>query len=424
MSGNCLKRLNPKTNRPFKRWDEDDRGYVFWSYQKTVLKKDGYFQESWLKKENVGHLRPVKKSQKTKNITKRLNPETGHPFKRWDKDPKREGHVFWGYRTKESDLNGFCLERWKKYIEVRHLNPFGRLKTIVNPKLRLNPQTGSPFQRWDTREDGKVFWRYRDKPNKRSGYLLEDWREQEKIPYPQPQQPNPILKNPPRRVNPETGVEFVRWDRDKESGMIFWNYEDNRPVTDEGFSKEYWRAPDNLPYDEPQEPEITFLKQCTKCSLWKVRSDDFYKSDSSYDGRQSWCRTCKNVQGKKYYSENKDKHSQLTREYYEDNKIEISQKFRDRYQNDPEFKVQRLTQYYLREERTKICTPSWVKPQDLTPFYEEARRKTEETGIKHHVDHIIPISHDLICGLNCPNNLQVLTAEDNLRKSNKFEIEF
>lgn len=354
-----MKRLNPQTNKPFKRWDEDDRGYVFWTYQKTVIKKNGFFQESWLKKEKVDHLRPLMKSRETENITKRLNPETGNPFRRWDKDPEKEGYVFWGYRTKEANSKGFCLERWKKYDEVSHLNPFGRLDTVGNPKLRLNPQTGSPFQRWDVSENGKVFWRYRDKPNKRSGYLLEDWRD-----------------------------------------------------------------PDNLPYEEPQEPEITFLKQCTKCFVWKVRSDDFYKSDTSYDGRESWCKTCKNIQGKKYYSKNKDKHSQLTQQYYENNKVEISQKFRDRYKNDPEFRKQKLVQYYLREERTKLCTPNWVKPDDLTPFYEEARRKTEETGIKHHVDHIIPISHDLICGLNCPSNLQVLTAEENLRKSNKFEIEF
>lgn len=357
---------------------------------------------------------------------KRLNLQNNKPFKRWDTDSNRKNYVFWGYRTKEIDINGFYRERWKKYNEVSYLNPFGRLREIANPKKRLNKETGLPFERWDIRKDGKIFWRYRDKPNKTTGYFLEDWREQKNIPYSKPTTPNPIIKNPKRRINPQTGDEFRRWDIDEKTGMIFQNYEDNRPITDDGFAREFWRKPKNLPYAEPQEPQITYLKQCTKCSMWLVRNEEFYKRSNSFDGRESWCKSCKNKQTKKNYSKNKDKHAKLTRQFYENHKLEISQKFRDRYKNDPTFRKQRLVQFYLREERTKRCTPKWVKPSDLTPFYEEARRKTNETGIPHHVDHIIPITHDKICGLNCPSNLRVITAEENLinLKLNNIQIPY
>jgi 5-methylcytosine-specific restriction endonuclease McrA len=71
-----------------------------------------------------------------------------------------------------------------------------------------------------------------------------------------------------------------------------------------------------------------------------------------------------------------------------------------------------LTALYKLKKRLAI--PSWANKEDIKAVYEEA------IYMQMQVDHIVPISHPLVCGLHVWDNLQLLTKEENMKKSNSW----
>ena len=77
----------------------------------------------------------------------------------------------------------------------------------------------------------------------------------------------------------------------------------------------------------------------------------------------------------------------------------------------------------LRRRRFRQATPKWLTAEhklEIRLQYRLAIELSRRTGIRHAVDHIIPLLGDTICGLHVPWNLQVITQADNLKKSNKL----
>lgn len=65
------------------------------------------------------------------------------------------------------------------------------------------------------------------------------------------------------------------------------------------------------------------------------------------------------------------------------------------------------------------ATPVWADKNAILAFYKEAARLTAETGIRHQVDHIVPIMSRRVCGLHVHHNLQILDRISNIKKGNR-----
>jgi len=66
------------------------------------------------------------------------------------------------------------------------------------------------------------------------------------------------------------------------------------------------------------------------------------------------------------------------------------------------------------------ATPSWADKEAIKRMYIVSQFLTDKIGEPHHVDHIIPLRGENICGLHVEYNLDVIPAKDNLRKGNRY----
>jgi len=192
------------------------------------------------------------------------------------------------------------------------------------------------------------------------------------------------------------------------------------------------------------------MKRCITCRVEKPHGE-FYKRKDSPDGYRNDCKACRKKKSTHNYHQDVEKQKKKRRAYYRKfikknpdfhlkkywADVEQSrQQNREYYRQNREQRIQRSVEY-ARQNRAKTnaakkkyklakarACPPWVHSSSdlcsqMAYFYEEAQRKTEATGTVHHVDHIVPLRGETICGLHVPWNLQVLTASENCSKQNR-----
>lgn len=134
----------------------------------------------------------------------------------------------------------------------------------------------------------------------------------------------------------------------------------------------------------------------------------------------------------KYHSANKLRRREVRASHYQSNRDRILQKNnawmaenRERFREYLLANSDKVREYASKYRAQKIrATPPWLSEKDreaIAAIYAEAVRLEKETRIPHEVDHIVPLRGDLVCGLHIPINLQILTKDENLKKSNQWK---
>ncbi len=66
-----------------------------------------------------------------------------------------------------------------------------------------------------------------------------------------------------------------------------------------------------------------------------------------------------------------------------------------------------------------MASPSWADQEKIMEVYKLAAAMSS-LDIKYHVDHIVPLVSDFVCGMHVENNLQIIPEAENRKKWNRI----
>lgn len=192
------------------------------------------------------------------------------------------------------------------------------------------------------------------------------------------------------------------------------------------------------------------FKTCGKCGIRKPASG-YYRQSMSRDGLASQCKECSDARAKAWRASNPDRARAIRSRWKALNPDEVRRQSRESHQRNPEKSAARKKLYRqkfpeveklsngawraenhhrilaanaARRAARKMAAPPWLNEshQDrIRLTYLLASVLSKATGVRHHVDHVIPLCGEIVCGLHVPWNLKAIPAADNIAKRNHFD---
>jgi len=188
-------------------------------------------------------------------------------------------------------------------------------------------------------------------------------------------------------------------------------------------------------------------KVCSACKKEKS-IDDFHKCSSKKDGRQSFCIECSCERKADWRKNNKDRASETSARWYRNNK-EKKDEQSSRWRKNNKDKVSKIYARWCEKNKEKKAETrhSWgIDNRDrlarnqaryrasklrasvdfgnkgcISIFYRERDWISSVLNKKYHVDHVVPLQGENVCGLHVETNLRIIPASHNISKSNKLK---
>ena len=159
-------------------------------------------------------------------------------------------------------------------------------------------------------------------------------------------------------------------------------------------------------------------KKCTCCGEFKSQHE-YGKNKSKADGLHDSCKSCKNNMARDLYKREKPKILSSNKAWRDSNKDKVIKRSRRYYKDNKQDFIARAAT----RRATKLTATIPLSQEDkdkIKEFYWLAKDLRAVSGEEYHVDHIVPLQGKNICGLHVPWNLQILPADINLSKGNRY----
>jgi len=173
------------------------------------------------------------------------------------------------------------------------------------------------------------------------------------------------------------------------------------------------------------------MKSCSVCQLIKPLGE-FTKRSASPDGLSYKCKGCYSG----YAIDWRRKNPGAFADWAKQNEDSLRSK-REKYRIENKERRAAYMSQWLKANKATVnarvarrmarkfqATPPWANEEAIATFYARAAELTSITGIRHEVDHFYPLQGELVCGLHCEANLQILTKAENISKLNRMPDEW